>query len=617
MIRNRRRIADAGFALAVMLVAAACITVEDPQEFPDPSPAESSTDDADSRAGGTLRVGLAVDPVSIDPRFVVDDEGELIVDALFDPLVRLDERLGVVPAAAERWEIDDGGRTFTFELREATFHDGTPVTAEDFRRSFDRIADGTADPRSFLGYLLEGVEGADAAQERGEPLAGVEVVDDRTLVIRLSEPDPGFVETLSDPSLVPVPAEADEDQATFATAPIGNGPFAMAGAREPNTFVRLTRFEEHHEPALLDEVLLTIYPEDRDRERQWEDLQDGQLQVAEVPPERREDAEELFGRSPDGYRGPGLLDGITSTVYLYGFDTTQPPFDDPRVRRAISLAIDREALADEVMLGTREAATSIVPPPLLGARPGSCADCRHDPEAAAALLDEVRQDAASPDESAGAAEDQSGGGDAAGDVEPTAESGTVAVPADDTDPTEPDDQSDADGEPGPGDEVLERLTLTHNRGVTHAAIAERMATDIEDALGIEVDFQARDLQDLVRDVRSGEIPVFRLGWDTNEPHPGAYLHPLFHSSQVGMDNLMQYADPDVDALLDEARATEDPQQRLTTYGTAERRVLADMPALPLLWYRHTTVVAPEVQDLVYSPFGRIDLARVWLDPDAA
>jgi oligopeptide transport system substrate-binding protein len=558
-------------------LVAGCTTPapEPPQTTPTP-PAEPSPDDQTSPErpeGGTLRLGLGTDPASIDPRFVADEEGELVVSALFDPLVTLDDRLQVVPAAAESWEIDDEGRVFTFQLREATFHDGSPVTADEFVRSFARVADGTATPPSFLAYLLEPIEGAADAAEGGE-LTGVHAVDPSTLEIRLSSPMPGFLRTLTNPSLVPLPSTADEDLESFAQQPIGNGPFSMAGPREPDAFLRLSRFADHHTPARLDEVLLQVYADDPSREEQWQDFVDGQLQVADVPPEQLDAARETYGASRDGYTGPGVLDGITSTIYLYGFDTTRPPFDDPRVRRAISLAIDRDALADDVMQGTRVAATSIVPPPIPGSQAGACEHCRHDPEAALEQLDAARAGLADP---AGSA--------------------------------------DAD-EPAEGQEgiVLDSLQLTHNRGRTHTAIAEAMASDLEDALGIEVVLRAQDLQPFVQGVRRGEASLFRLGWETGEPDPGAYLYPLFHSNQVGLDNLTRYSDPEVDELLDEARAAPRDRAARMAYAEAERRILDAAPVVPLLWYRHTKAVAPGVRDLRWSPLGRVDLARVWLEP---
>lgn len=579
-------------AMALLLVACTsdAAQVEEPSAGPiaQEEPDEASDPVVDARRGGTLRVGLVVDPVSIDPRFIVDDEGELLVDALFDPLVRTDDDGAVLPAAASRWDILDDGATFVLELREASFHDGSPVTARDFKRTFDRIADAATEPPSFLAYLLADVVGIETAQTDGGGLAGVTVEDESTLRIELTAPQPAFLTTLSDPSLVPTPAAADEDPESYGREPIGNGAFAMAGPREPGAFLRLVRFDDHHDPALLDEVLFTLYDANDGGAEQWQDLLDGQLQLAQLPPSRREEAIERFGRSRDGYSGPGVLDGIRSPVYLYGFDTTRAPFDDARLRRAISLAIDREQLATEATEGTRVPATSLVPPGIPGSQSRACDACVHDPEAARQLLDEVVRDLATDQDPGGA------------EADPDADDG--GEPAVD--------------EPSPSAaEVIGPVTLTYNRGTFHGAIAEQLADDIGTTLGLEVNFQGQELAPFIRSVRSGDVSIFRLGWDVGEPTSQAYLYPMFHSSQVGLDNLTRFADEEVDALLDQARASADERQRRVLLREAERLVLEALPAIPLLWYRHDVVVRPEVQDLVYTPLGRLRLAEAWLDQE--
>lgn len=547
-------------ALSVVALVGCTASGEAPEEeetsgapAPVEEPEAEEPDDEEPRAGGTLRIGLTSDPTSIDPRFVTDPAGERIVGALFEPLVKLDDRDAVVAAAAEDWEVLEDGRSFRFTLRDARFHDGSPVTAEAFKRTFDRIMDGTAEPPSFLAYLLEPVQGAEQAQAQGGGLSGVVVEDERTLRIDLDQPRPGFLMTLSHPTLVPLPEEADTDLERFADQPIGNGPFVMLEPREPGVFLRLSRNEDHHAPPLLDEVVLQVYGED-DRDAQWQDLLDGVLQVSEILPERLDEAEEEFGSSRDGYHGPGVLTGVSGTVYLYGFETTREPFDQPEVRRAISLSIDRDKLADEVMQGTRVAADSLVPPPVPGSQRGACDHCRHAPDEAQALLEAAEVD-------------------------------------------------------------LEALTLTHMRGRTHAAIAESMAEDIEAALGIEVELEAEDLQPYVLAVRRGEVPFFWLGWEASEPDPGAYLHPLFHSSQIGLDNLSRFEDEQIDELLEEAVSAPSTAAAAPRYREAERRILDEAPMLPLLWHRHAVVVGPAVQDLYWSPLGRLDLSGVWLDEE--
>lgn len=554
--RSRWRWSVVASLCAVATLLVGCTSEEPAPQEPTGPVDGSSTDVPDSRNGGTLRVALPGDPASLDPRFVADDEGELLVGALFEPLVRVDGRGRAVPGAATVWEIDDDGRTFTFTLREASFHDGSPVTADDFVRSFARIADGSAEPPSFLAFLLEPVTGSAEALEGGG-LSGVEALDDRTLRISLDEPHPRFLLTLADPSLVPVPAAADDDLEAFAAAPVGNGPFALAEAPEPGGFVRLAAVPDHHRRPALDEVLFSIYPDDADRERQWQDLDDGLLQVADVAPERVEDAVQRYGRSSDGRSGPGLLDGPTSTVYVLGFDLTRAPYDDPVVRRAISQSLDRQALVDQLFDGAALPADRLLPPSLAASEAGTCDHCRADPEGAAALIADAELDL-------------------------------------------------SEAEP---------LVLTHNESRLHAAVAEQVAAEVTRALGIEVEVEELPLGEYVQTVRRGDGPWFRLGWDANAPDPDAYLEPLFHSRNVGRDNLTRYADEDTDALLDEARAAATAAEAQTAYREAERRILDAVAVIPLLFEQRNKVVVPGVEGLVWDATGRVDLARVRLTPE--
>lgn len=516
-----------------------------------PTPAAST-----ERAGGSLRFGLSSDPRSIDPRFAVDDEGAVVVDALFDSLVAWGTDLEVVPAAATSWEIDEDGRRFTFHLRQdAAFHDGTPVTAEDFERAFNRIADGQAVPTSTLAYYLEPVTGFRQAQTTGAPLRGVRVIDALTLEITLDEPFPEFLEVLARPEFAPVPAAADEDPEAFGEAPVGNGPFAMAEPWQRNQFIRVQRAEGYAgRRPLLDEVVFRIYANDAAQETQYAEFSSGQLQFAQVPASKRTEAIEQFGLSSDGYTGPGVLDGLSTALYYYGFNLEQPPFDDPELRRAISLSIDRSTIAEEILRGTRVPADAIVPPSVPGAQRSPCGHCRYDPEEAGAIVEAARE---------------------------------------------------------AGSE-LQTITLLHDSGTTHAAVAERVAADVERATGLRVEVQARPLPALLQSLQAGEMELFRLGWQADHPSPGAYLVPLFSSGRRGTDNLVRYADADVDELLGEARAAMDEQDRRRSYRAAEDRILADVAIAPILFYRHDKVVAPGVRDLVVTPMGTVDLARVWL-----
>lgn len=540
-------------------------------------------------AGGTLRIGLGIEPVSLDPRFVVDLEGELVVGAVFEPLVRLDDRQRIVAAAAHSWTIDDAGTTYRFELRNAFFHDGSPVTAYDFKRTFDSIADGSAVPASPLRDLVEGIVGARTSGSVGGGLSGVQIESDEVLTIRLEEPDVAFMTRLAHPSLGPLPVAASDDPEAFAEQPIGNGPFMMVEPRTRGAFIRLTADPDHHRQPKLDEVLVTFYLDDPSATRQWQDLASGALHVTRVTPSRFDEAVATFGMSPDGYTGPGLLNGVTTTIYAYAFDVTRPPFDDRDARVAWSLAIDRDRLADGVMRGSRAAASSLVPPSIPGHQANVCDACRRDPELAAALWEAALARWTADGEAAGAGRDDPGEHEEA--TPPGAQAG--------------------------GDDDLEApptITLYHPRGASHAAIAEQMAADLESTLRVRIILRAHNLDRFVAAVRNGEAQVFRLGWEPSEPDPGAYLAPLLHSRELERFNLTGWSSPEVDALLDDARRSTSLGAAMVRYREAERLMLDAMPVMPLLYYRHSAVVSDAVEGFTWEPTGRIDLTRVSLRP---
>ena len=330
--------------LLAALVLAACQPAE-PQPAPSPSPV------AEPDGPGTLRWALGADPTSLDPARIVRDDDALLVDALFDSLTRLGPDLQAEPALALSWTTTPDARSFTFSLDPAArWHDGSPVLADDVVRGLQRIADGDLEPASVHAGLLRNVVGFAAAQV-GQPLRGVVAVDDATVRFDLSDPLPELPRILAHPALAPVPPLALDDPAAFGESPVGNGPFRLAEAWAHNQFLRLAPSDTHPSPGNVDEVVFRIYGSDEDRSIRHADLLAGQIQVSQLPAGRREEV-----TAPGS--GLTLVDGLTDTVSMLLFDTRQPPLDDPRFRRGVSLLIDREAIAARTD-GARDPATSL------------------------------------------------------------------------------------------------------------------------------------------------------------------------------------------------------------------------------------------------------------------
>jgi oligopeptide transport system substrate-binding protein len=517
------------------------------------------------RGGGTVRVGLGRDPVSLDPRHVADDEGEFVVRALFDGLVDLAPDGSIIGASALSWSVEDDGLTYRFLLRDDRFHDGSPVSADDHAAALLGVVDPERAP-FFREDLLQAVRGvtvpppvAPAADEGtddgaragfGTPddvlaAGGIEVVGPRELVLRLARPDPLLLHRLVDPVLVPLPRLALLDPDRFALEPIGNGPFRMLGPREPGTFIRLVADPGHQRAPRVDGLVLQVYATDRERSQRWDDLLAGRLQITAIPAARRADARERFGLPGAGGWGSGLHEAPLAAVYAYGFAIDVPPFDDVLLRQAISAAIDRAGIAAELDEAGVQAADAILPP-TLGGVAADCPHCRHDPDLATRLITEWR----------------------------------ASRPAETIEPV---------------------LTVNYPRGGGHVVVAERVAADIERTLGLDVRLQSRDLGGLVRAIEAGDAPFFRYGLRSalgGEAAAIGLLDPAFRPGASG--NWVRWSDPMTALGLDELAMNRDPELA----REIEQVLLDSATVVPLLWTRPDIVAHPDVAGFRLDPTGR-------------
>ena len=542
--------------VAVAFLLAACqpgapAAAPQPTRTPTPTP-EPAAD------GGTVRYAIA-EPSAIVPVEAVDRDGLVVVDALFDSLTRWggpagpSGHLDVQPAAASRWSSEDA-RTWTFHLRRGgTYHDGTPVTAADFKFAWE-----LAVALDEVGYHLRDVQGYDALRA-GEAagLSGVRAVDERTLEVRLTTPHADFPAVAGHPALGPIPRRVwGADPEGFRERPVGNGPFAMSEPWARGQFVRVSPHEGWRNRVTrpsVTEVVFQVF----DPDTAYLAFQQGRLDFTVLPHLALEDAEEHFGASADGYSGPGVLRGDVPTLYYLAFNVRQPPFDDVEVRRAVSLAIDREGLADALLGGNVSVARSLAPPVLAGARPGSCLACRHDPDTAREVF--AQRDITS-------------------------------------------------------------LTLWFNNGGGHERVARRIRRDLL-RVGVRLQTETAEFPEYLAAVETGAAGWFRSGWTVDYPTVDNALYPILHSSSAGGDegghNQGWYAAADVDALLERARATLEPDDRHELYGQAEELALnRDQALVPLFTYRHSAVASDRVHGLVYDPMGFVDLVAVEVDAES-
>lgn len=334
-------------------------------------------DDPAVVAGGRMRVGV-VGLTSLDPVDARDPSAVMVVDQVFDTLTAYDPKtLEPVPGLAT-WEANPEQTVFTFRIPDGTrFHDGTPVTSADVKFTLERIARKGSD--SPLVAQLEAVSGFAAYNVDGSApnLAGVETPDPATTVVRLDRPFATFPAVVGHPGFGVVPQAAVTALGDgFKTAPVGSGPFRLTDSDD--TRARLSRFAEHRRPALLDGMDLVRFG---DVDAAYRAFDDGDLDLAPVPPGSTAEAAEEYGR-----RGMGPFIGLV----FYAMNLKSPDLGDARLRQAVSLAIDRERIVREVYRGTVEPASGLVSEGVPGFVADACGErCAHDPDRARTLLAEA------------------------------------------------------------------------------------------------------------------------------------------------------------------------------------------------------------------------------------
>lgn len=277
--------------------------------------------------GGELRVAILAEPPVLDPSASTSQEiARMMYDNVLQGLVKLNEKGEIVPALAEKWQGSPSSLTWVFNLRKGVrFHNGAAFTAEDVVFKFNRARD----PRS--GHT-------NPAYYRD--IASIEARDSHTVVIRLRQPNQDFLFNLARPDSVIGPKGRVEEQ---RTQPVGTGPFRFV-SWERGVGVRLERFDGYYEPGLpyLDRVFFRFLP---DPNAQIAALKAGDIDVIGLglSPENA-----LLVQRDSNLR---LVVGTTTTEITVGMNNARPPFNDPRVRRAIQHAVDKKELIQGVMLG--------------------------------------------------------------------------------------------------------------------------------------------------------------------------------------------------------------------------------------------------------------------------
>ncbi|MCL4241207.1 MAG: peptide ABC transporter substrate-binding protein [Dehalococcoidia bacterium] len=503
----------------------------------DGSPASPSNgDDGGSprSSGNGICSGKSLIVPGNDPNTVLDpiqvgdvSTSEYVVE-IFGGLVTLDTELKVQPDIAQSWEVSNGGKTYTFKLRDdVVFHTGNTrrVTAEDVKYSIERAADPVnASPtvRAYLGNIV-GVR--DRYENKASSVSGVKVIDERTLQIDLIEPSDFFLSELTYPVAFVVDREQIESNPrNWTQKPNGTGPFRLAEFK-PAERIRIVKNDRYHLGApKLDEVifelgggsLLTRYEND-------------EIHIGGFPASLLDSVKDGSNKLAEDYRAvPNMA------VFYFTLNPQQAPFDDPKVRQAFAMTLDRETINSVLLYDAYRVADGFLPPDMPGYSE-SVRSYEYNVEKARQLLAESKY---------------------AGN--------------------------------------LPRVVLTFSgSGAAPGDLLVAIQQGWQDALGVNVELQAIDTSAFLREQRRGTFQMHSDGWSADYPDPEDFLGKLFASDSTL--NYTKYKNDEVDKLLLAARTETDRTKRYQMYAEAEQLIMDDAVVIPTFWPVDHVVVKPCVQ----------------------
>jgi len=537
---------------AVTLLAAAC---------GGGSGSDDTSSSAAGKTGGSVTVRGCNPQNPLIPSNTTETCGGNVLDAITAKLVHYNpENAAPENDIADKIETSDN-QNFTVTIKKGyKFHDGTEVKAKNFVDAWNYAAYGPNAQSS--GYFMEPIEGfgdtqctgdgddpcAGAGKAKVDKLTGLAVKDDYTFTIKTTEKVSNMPVRLGYSAFSPLPDSFFKDPKAFGEHPIGAGPFKFDSWTK-NTEIKLSKFADYSGKfaGKLDGITFKIY---QDSDAAYNDVIANQLDVTDEVPSSAMIDDKYKTDLPD--RNAQKAVGVIQTV-TFAPTKVDPNYADPKVRQAISMAIDRPTIIKQIFNNTRKPAAGWVSPVVDGYKANQCGEyCTFDAAKAKAKLDE------------------------AGGFKGT------------------------------------KMTIAYNADASHKAWVEATCNSIKGALGVDcvatpvVDFATFRGQIADHKMKG----MFRTGWQMDYPSIENFLAPIFKTGASSNDGL--YSNPEFDKLLEEAAAQTDAAQANAKYQQAEAILANDMPAIPM-WYSTATFGwSDKVTGVKITAFGTIDFASLSL-----
>ena len=501
-----------------------------------------------------LHRGIGVELSDLDPHLATGTTEYSVLSALLEGLVGEDPvDLHPVPGVAERWEVSPDGLIYTFHLRaSARWSDGEPVTAADFIASFHRMLTPAfgADYATML-YPVLNAEAFHRSRLADFNQVGFAALDQHTLRITLGYPTPYFLSLLSHPAWMPVPiatlaqyGPTDRRGNPWARPGrfVGNGPFALKAWRA-NQVIIVEKSPTYWNAARVRLQAVHFHPIDSlDAEERA--FRAGQLHLTEAMPPAKIDA--YRQSQPELLR----IDPYLGT-YFYRLNINRPCLNEPRVRRALAMAVDRRAIVEHILRGGQLPAPAFTPPGMAGYLPP--AGIPTDFAGARRLL---------------------------------AEAGY------------------------PGGRGLPPFELLFNSSESHQLIAEAIQEMWRRELGVEVRLVNQELKSTQDARRTGNYQILRSVWIGDYADPTSFLGVWTSTSG---NNFTGWFSADYDRLMDAAARTADPAARNACFQRAESLLLESAPIIPIYYYTHVFLLRPSVHGWHPTLLDHHPYTDVWLE----
>lgn len=535
------------------------------------SPGSDTSQPTTDKGGQEFVYNLGTEPPSLDPAILTDVASFTVAGAIYEGLTRITAR-GIEPGVAERWEASADGMRWTFHLREARWTNGDPVTAHDFVYAWRRALDPrTAAEYAYQLYYLKGGEAFNTAalpEQYGKDAAvtqkadadldalagslGVRAVNDRTLAVELANPTPYFLNLTAFPTYYPVnrqQAAANPNWAAEAATIVGNGPFRVAEWAHKDKLV-ITKNPDYWDAGQvrLDRITFRMIEEESTALTMFTN---GELHVNDAIPSA--DIPRLL-KSGEAKRSSYL------GTYYFMLNTGFAPFNDAKVRKALSLAIDRQQIVDNVTRGGQQPATALVPAGIKN--PATGRDFREEGGAYVTFNpDQARQ--------------------------LLAEAGY------------------------PEGKGFPEFTILYNTSESHKSIAEAIQQMWASHLGLtNIKLANMEWKVYLAETNNGNYQVARMGWI------GDYLDPMtfvdLWVSGSGF-NSTGWSNSEYDGLVETAKKTGDQEVRFASMRKAEAILMDEMPILPIYFYVRIYQEQPWVKGIYRDAVAGTDFKYAYVE----